>query len=478
MKKEGKNIDDLLNQKFASANYAFKEEYWQGAKQVIASSTPKAAINWVKIGYLSSVIVSAVTAAVFGVLYFNESNNNGKLIKQSQNISSVNNVSNNQEKTNLTNEIESQTNNSLASVIGETKEEKSSSLKLENNTLKPEPNKQSAKRSSSQNNTNPNVYLLAKNANNTNNQLSQSINNASEVAEQDDEINEANISSLENLSTPLVTDLRDDDILNAMPFYGLGDYSNSNSILTKEFEKTPLIKAQTNTLVLGPKMIFMPGEESGELSLGLGFGLEYRKSLFKNFSVGVGADFMTYQTKDLFVITRINSIEVENEILEQQPNITETTKMVNGYYFNNGVAFSGLVEETTFDTTYNLVTRIEKSTVSDTTETNVLHKHRAKYLTIPINIYYSLNFGRLDAGISLGSAFSQKIGGEIAEGDQVPEKLFYPNFITDLNGGIVLGYYLSPSIQIELKSAYQHRLNPTFGSGKQLFNAIGLRYQF
>jgi len=83
-----------------------------------------------------------------------------------------------------------------------------------------------------------------------------------------------------------------------------------------------LIKTQTNTLVLGPKMVLMPGEETGELSLGLGFGAEYRKNLLKNFSVGVGADFMTYQTKDLFGITRINSIEVENEIVEQQPKIT------------------------------------------------------------------------------------------------------------------------------------------------------------
>ena len=72
-------------------------------------------------------------------------------------------------------------------------------------------------------------------------------------------------------------------------------------------------------------MVLMPGEETGELSLELGFGAEYRKNLLKNFSVGVGADFMTYQTKDLFGITRINSIEVENEIVEQQPKITETS---------------------------------------------------------------------------------------------------------------------------------------------------------
>ena len=478
MKKEGKNIDDLLNEKFSSAQYPFKEAYWQGAKGFMASNAPKAAFNWVKFVYLSTIVVSMATAVVFGVLYFNESISNNKLESQSQNISSINNVSNNQEKNDLTNEIETQTNNSLATIIGEKEEEKSSSLKLENNTLKPEPNKQLAKRSSSQNNINPRETLLDKNARNTNNQYSQSLKNASEVTEQGDEINTANFSSLENLNSPLVTDFRKDDILKVMPFYGLCDYSNSNSILTKEFEKTPLIKTQTNTLVLGPKMVLMPGEETGELGLGLGFGVEYRKNLLKNFSVGVGADFMTYQTKDLFGITRINSIEVENEIVEQQPKITETSQMVNGYYFNNGVAFSGLVEETTFDTTYNMITRVEKSTVSDTTETNVLHKHRAKYLTIPINIYYSLNFGRFDPGISVGSSFSQKIGGETAVGDQVPEKLFYPNFITDLNGGIVLGYYFSPSIHIELRSAYQHRLNPTFGSGKQLFNAIGLRYQF
>lgn len=496
MKKEGKNLDELLKAKLSGEAYPFKEAYWQSAQQVIKANGVKAAASgfaFSKFTIALSVVLVSITSFGLGWYVFSPDTNTNQnevvTIQENYRKSSPKPLVEENSSSNQNNKEAQITETLIISSTHELRDKKEilvgnkvNSNKEEETEIKPEnkmvfsthpvdaqkPTEEISEKPSHTTTNFNNLQTI------TEELLSEEI--SSPISGQEPlEIDVNNTSSNDfgnNESIAVLTENRFNiEKLNAL---GLDSYVPSSELNALNIDEK-LKKSNYYEFGFAVQTYASFKSKVEEWNTGASFIL--RKQLGQNFLIGTGLQYEQTTARHSFTSSIINQIETEYENTFIQEDLIEKTRLVPGIVYIQGVPMQGMVEETYFDTVSTTVTETLTRTSLDTNEVLSLENYKAKYIDIPVELSYSVSFGKLDFRLgvvpSIGflSSYSRSLA---AEGPVlvIPKQRFM------VAGTTQLGYYLSPKLNLNIGFGYRQNFNALVGGNNQIGGNIGLRYTF
>lgn len=486
MKKEGKNLDDLLKEKLAGGAFPFKEAYWDSAQQVMKANGLKAATGFTfsKLTIALSIALASVTSFGLGWYLFSPDttpNQTKEALNQSKNI---NQNINDKGQTNQ-NELNKDKKVSTATIVLEEVETKetyndnslASEIKKLDIALKTadEPQEEKAfnensfgklAREDEKVKDTPEVQEMGIAINEAPNLKFEETNS---FGENSNEIIEANSPTIYPIESSMNrTEIEKYDLL------GLNAIDIKSEIKSLNLDES---FKNSNYYELSFGVQAYSSLNSPDRELNLGAALMVRKQVLKSILVGAGIQFEQVETNHASSSTIISEIETQYENSFLKTDYLEKTRLVEGVLYYQGVPFKAMVEETYFDTVSTTVTEILTRTEQDTLLIDITNKYKAQYLDIPLEAAYAFSFGKMDLRFSV----SPSIGFLMNSSSSLNEPtngLTIPKQRIMFGGSAQWGYYLSPKLNLNAGFGYRKNLNTLVGDGNQIGGNVGLRYTF